>query len=553
MEDIFLYPGTMLHKKENSVKDRGNILDFASHRAGDDGFHKAFASLDRINGPCRLTLIWRKNKRPRNWEAHHFLLIFNHEGIKEYWTEEISPQGLWSYENRLGFKALELDFAEALSLLQDAYLQNIRFKTKIAGGLNEKQILAMQSLAVDESIRTQVNLHILPAELDECRLTNIYLMALKRLDLSLVYDLSTPQRQKVLGDRFTYLLHGEREFEAATFLRTRIISVEKTEDIFLAEATVIFSNAVEEIVRHHYQIQLLKGENGYRVHDIQLLKREVLDPAHPDNPLYYKVYAYLYKHKSKEKLRKWFSFQASIFLSGELASWELYKWLKGGSEPWEEYDFSRAISAEFYLSDAELLVFSRYPENLAGISRLMSEDLPGQLELEDQYYLDNSVLLEKILYCEGRTCTLSSLLKSKRAKSHILILDAREQKRFTAEVLQLSRKTVRLEKNFNYYLLEKNNMLAELYSAGTWQKVTIYNGYWEEELCKLTQRYRFVDVISDHEIEGYFDLFTPPLTEKRKWEIFKRLQLLEKEAGMIRAMGLVPSVKNAAYQLGVVI
>ena len=93
----------------------------------------AYTTLDRNCGKCGLIILWEKRLPKKELELHTFLLSFNSEGIKRYKMKKLLTLQSQNWEDNLvGY--VRIDFFEAVSLLQDAYKQNIKFGTRPADG-----------------------------------------------------------------------------------------------------------------------------------------------------------------------------------------------------------------------------------------------------------------------------------------------------------------------------------------------------------------------------------------------------------------------------------
>jgi len=537
---------------------QGGSLQYHLHCSADSclrsfRFYKAFVTQGRADGTCRLYVLWQKGKQRKTLLIQNYLLCFNHHGLKEYQVEEVRDLSLQGWLNRLDCKVVNISLAEAASLIQDAAEQNKRFHTRIPQGLSSNHpLLEFDTLGVDHS---KLSYRLLPRPMDVRMFTNLYLSAWRRLDRSLLYDLAHPEKQQALGSRSEYLRDGEDGLSSWTFLRTGLNEIKTQGRRNMVTAYAVVCTPQDELLRISYQLEILEEKGRYSLLEFKELERENLSALHPDNPLNYQVYATLYRHSCKEEIESWLAQQSGVFLAGELTSGEVYKWLNGGPDPWEEYVFSQSISAELYLTSKELLVFSQKPEKLAGIIRLLAEDLPGKVMIQGQYHLNISQLYAKLLAAQewGGCKELGPRLQDYKASSMILLLEPREIERFKTHIGRVAAAVLNIGQGAAYYFIEKERLKAELYSVGRWLKLSIYGGTGEEELAVFKDSFNIVDVIRDSELGNHYDLFTPPLSEERKWVIFRQLRLLSQEAGLIKKMGIVPSVREAAEKLGVVI
>jgi len=526
------------------------LSDYSADGLGKCRFQKAFVTQERAAGMCRLFLIWQRGRRRRSLQVHQYLLCFNHEGIKDYQVEDISYLGLRGWENRLGYPMVSLGLAEAASLIKDAYEQNKRYRTKAPSGIGSSHLLLdFDTEGVEPS---RISYGLFPPKVNVEMFTNIYLSALKRLDWGLLYDLAHGERQSKLGTRLDYLRNHEDELSQCTFLRTGITAVEVQGRISWVKAYVILSTPGDELLRIYYQLKILEENSYYYVVDLRELDREELTPSHRDNPLNYPVFATLYRHHCKEEIARWLEEQPGLFLSGELNDGEAYKWLNGGLEPWEEFDCTQAISAEFYLTKEELLIFSQQPEKLAGITRLLTEDLRGTLLLQGQYYLKISEIYARMFIEDNcnSPAKLANLLQEQQADSMLLHVEPRQKGRFMAYIGKMAAKSVKLGPGASYHVLQDSQFLAELYAAGNWLKICVYRGDGTGMLARFKAGFHLVEVIKDRELDNHYDLFTPPLSDQRRWMIFRRLHQLGTEAGFIKRMRLVASVRVRRHARG---
>lgn len=519
------------------------------------GFYKAFASLDRAEGCCRLTLFWKKGKRGRRGlEAHTYLLRYNHEGVKEYRVEDFSTPGIKGWRNRIAYETVRLSFSEAAALIQDAYSQNIRFQSKPAAGFKEDHFLLEYD--TEGVARQELISKLMPSDLQPEQFAHIILAGMRRLDKTLLYDSASQELQQELGSRKAYISDGEEESSHFTFLQTSVAALESAGPVYRAKAYAVVSTPADEIIRIVYELKFLRQLAGYSLLGLTEVDRERLGADHPANPLNYCVFSTLYHHSNADLIRRWLREQPGIILSGELPNSEVYKWLNGGSEPWEEFNLTLSVSAEFLLNAKELLIYAQNPLNLASIERLIAEDLAPFLEYSGKYYLPVSDLYPVIIEELSANDTwpgIGQIFRDKRAETEILQISPLEKKQLMQEMENQSGKGLRLGLDTYYYPIRAGDLRGDVYLCGRWIKLNMFTGDWgREEISNLRSRFSIINLIQDFELENRLDLFTLPISEQRMWQIFRTLAILTREAEVFREMGLVPNVKEMAKRMGVV-
>ncbi|MFZ5753242.1 MAG: hypothetical protein ACOY3J_03290 [Bacillota bacterium] len=542
-------------------------------------FLKAFASRDRFEGKCTLTVVWTSGETKPVIEAQHFLLNFNHVGIKEYYCKKHptpgsygkSTRGTCSYHTLAGMAKekvreeeaagnfQELTLLEAAALLQDAYGQNLRFNTQPAPGISDYGGLLQYE--TDHLIRRELIHKFYGSHLTARTLGNIYLRGLKNMDAALLYDLSSQERQAALGERSQFIFNYGEELKNYTFLRTQVTGLEKEQGKILLSAYVIVNTPQDEIVKISYNLTLVKVKNYYYYVDkFAEIGRQELANSDSDNPLNYRVFCSAYHISSVKKIQDWLESQKDILLTGEFESGYCYKWLTGERSAVNSYDITDGIVGEFILRERELLIYAKNPVELVQVEERIKNDLSRHLTLQDKYYLPVQDVYRTVVY---HNCLDRVLLENysdgsvSKGRANWAVFYVEDYKKCLYQLQQRTINRLQLD-NHTWYLWIKDKISpstlmtkqVEYYLAKHWVKVNVFNGTLEEELRELD--IPVTEIIYGIELENYYDLFTPPVSEERKWEIYKGLHRIHKESIMGR-MGFIPRPKEIAQKLGSVI
>ncbi len=371
--------------------------------------------------------------------------------------------------------------------------------------------------------------------------TNIYFTALRRMDKALL---------KKLGLREEFLVTFDKDWSGFTFLKSKILRIEKKGQQGIVVVSVIVCTAEEEIMKIHYQLVLQEGEQGLAVADFQEVKRTVLLMDHPENPLNYRVFCSVYAISSAGLIRNWLESNPDIFLTGEFAKGDCYKLLKVEDCPRQCFDVTAGIVSEFILTKHELIIYAPQAAKLAGMEFLLARDLKKGVVFQQKYYLPvrelyktviSGASLERLLQEEKRQPNLHSFQAFSAFicwKSSELILDYLRKE--ATEKQQLDRETW-------YFIKERRKTdnqeeaagFIEYYVSGNWVRINAYNEDLEKELKRFRGK---VELIQEEALQEE--------DAERKWKIYKLLNLMAKEAPSLKEMGIVPSVKAIAWRLG---
>jgi hypothetical protein len=522
------------------------------------GEYSAYVSSGRESVQCALVFRREKNSLRKEYEMHNFILAFNHEGLKQYHAQNVNCIGMCDGREELpGY--VRLEFLEAVALLQDAYKQNCRFGTKPAGDLASYQFLLNHDTAsVDRGLLLR---KLFVQQLTPAEFTHVLLHALRRLDIALLYDLSSARGREALGERDDFIATFGERMSLYTFLKTRFRGAEKADGRMITTAEVMVCTPEEEVIKIVYRFVLREEPNGLVVDEFVELQRETLSTEHPENPLNYFVFCSAYTIPAAVWLRDWLVNLPEVFLTGEFEIGECYKLLKTDDSPLQGFDVTDGIICEFILTEQELLIYASKAVNLARMERLLADELRQKAVFTQKYYLPVRELyktvitgdsLQKIFRVHAERNTVGeqddkfsmssafSCLKNKRDVLNLLREEATER--------------VKLDTDMWYFIKEKRDKktkqvcgFIEYYLNGNWLRINACGYALEEELKRFAEKAEF---ILDKELKIYYETFSTQISSERKWQIYKMLQAMAKEAPALKEMGKIPSVKAAALELG---
>ena len=520
----------------------------------------AYTTLDRAYGKCGLIILWEKKIPKKELEMHTFLLNFNSEGIKRYMVKRLLTLQSQNWEDNLvGY--VRIDFSEAVSLLQDAYKQNVKFGTRPADGW-EKYSYFLDS--EDPDIDRERFLDKLSFNnLNPIEFTNIYLAAIKRLDNAVLYDLSSSERQKRLGQRDDYLIYAGEDLAGYTLLKSKVISSEKLGKRRLVSVFIIASTPQDEIIKIDYTLVLIRTGKTLYLDNFQELNRTILSVDDPENPMNYRVFCSIYHLSSYAHIlvRSWLEDNAEIFLTGEFEGGTCYKLLKPEEVASKSFDAISGIVCEFMLTDHELFIYAQKPFHLAKMERSLPLALKDKVFFKQKYNLP----IRKLYKAAIMGMPLEELLKKKVWETGATVFSAFSAFLFWKGYGQIFDKlknealhVLQLDREAWYFFIERKSsgseeapVYLEYYISGNWLRLNVFNGNIAEELNKLGP---YVDVVKEYEFQKQYGIFNAPsLGKERQWEMFKMLNLMGREAPSLKAMGLIPSVRGMARRLGTLV
>ena len=516
-------------------------------------FYQAFASQDRVEGRCTLIILWKTSGNKRELAEHTYVLHFNHEGIKEQRIGKISRAAHLFRRNDTSFDYAQLTYLEAAALIQDAWQQNTRFKTAPGEGQHDFYLLGQNTAGVDRKVLFN---KIAPHKYGPRAIVNIYLSAIRRMDNSLLYDISSFNRQHILGDRTEYILKCNEEYVDYSCLRSGIKAIGRSGKNVILSAYAIFSTREEEMIKINFQVVIIKHDEQYYIDDFKVLNQEALNDGHPDNPLHYPVFCSVYGLSNRETVEDWLERASNIFLTGEIKDSSCYKELKERINSWQDFNIADRIIGEFILTADKLIVFAKKPGDLARAEKSAARHVDSHMRRYAKYYLPVRELYGAVLSNDDR-CLEQSLLKY-RADS--ALIDFGQNQYISG--LRLHRRDSRVWLGADSYYAfcqkagstgEQKLTQVEYYISGKWIKINVFGGKAEAEITQLRKERKDLTInriIYDYEWEDSYEASACFVSEQRKWEIYKSLWQLSKENNIIREMGLVPALKDVAGIMG---
>jgi len=519
----------------------------------------AYTTLDRPYGKCGVIILWEKRMPKKEMEMHTFLLSFNSDGIKRYALKRLLSLQRQNWEDNLvGY--VRIEFAEAVSLLQDAYQQNVRFGTAPAEGWEKySSFLKKSVLEID---RPKLLQKLALNNLNPVEFTNIFLSALKRMDNAVLYDLSSTERKKKLGVREDYLLYTDLNLAQYTFLRSKVTNKEKLGKRRLVSAFIIVCTAQDKIVKIEYSLVLIRWGKSLFVESFRELTHTILGADHPENPMNYPVFCSIYQltYANKAIVRNWLESNTDIFLTGEFEGGSCYKLLKPEEIPSKSFDAISGIICEFMLTENEMYLYAQKPFHLAKMERSLPLALKDKVSFKQKYYLP----VRKLYKAGLMGLSLEEILKKSVEATDVNTVAAFSACLFWKGYGHVFDKlknealyTLQLDRDAWYFFIERNNpgpepsfVYVEYYISGNWIRLNSFNGNIATELDKLGP---YIDVIKESDFDKKQDTYNTSLSGERKWKIYKMLNLMAREAPSLKAMGLVPSVRGMALRSGTLV
>ncbi|MCR4441555.1 MAG: hypothetical protein QHH10_05345 [Peptococcaceae bacterium] len=520
---------------------------------GGETFHKSYVSLDRLEGMCRLIILWKNRARQREFKMHSFVLRFNHEGISEHRIETIRGSGRETDLNTNLKEYVPVTLLEAAALVQDAYRQNLRFNTCPAGGINRNFfLLEYDTGGVD---RSRLLDKLSAARLTPGMFVHVYLAAFRRMDNGLLYDFSSEQRRRQLGPREDFLLDYGEEYRSFTFLKTGIAGFEIKEETGFVKTFAVIITPQEDIVKITFNMRLLISGERFLVDLFEEESRRGMTGDDPENPFNYEVFCSIYSVSGMDSLKRWLDSDPKFFLSGEQHNFLSYKRLDGGGSACRGFDITDRINCEAILSQDEMVVFAKNSQNLVQLEKLAAVQLCGAVKLRSKYHLPVQFLYEHIynrepgrkLVSEGR----SGWRKYRAVSALVYLGDCPVLPEWFRQQAKI--KMALGEGTWYYFGQEGHSGIREYYLSGSWLVLYAYRGKLLDEVERLQKDLRQRFVVYDYEIENYYDLFNPPLSGQKKWLIYGMVQKFCREKRLLTKIAFIPSLKEVVKKMGGVV
>lgn len=497
-------------------------------------FLQAFASPERIEGKCRLALVFQNLFPRRELEIHLLTLCFNHEGVKEYVVRTCPSARRQLLLKTLSAGNVSINLPEASALVQDAYRQNVGFQTRPAAGFTKDYPLLKIDAA--QATGSQLVRKLCVQKISPLKFVRLYLSALRRLDSGLLYDLSTAEHQKSLGSRAEFFLQ-EREERYYTYYRSMVCEIKEQKEFIHALASIVVNSTEDVLLRITYRIVLVNTDSGYLVHDFYEERREVLSASDPDDPQNERVFYTAYQlREDSSKLSCWLDKEPDIFLAGEREGGEYYKWLKNADFPWSDFSRSASTFAEIYLFPREVVIFARKARNLMLAEKSLGGQWGDQLVFNHKGYLRRQDLDRALL-------ARSEQFTDRERESHaVLVMLQVEQEGIYASLACKAEYVECLGDRAWYFFFQGRgpgeNSVVEIYLIERWIKINAFRGEIEQAIDWLKTICCIREVIYQDKLK--YDL---PQT-KRTWRMMGSLRRFNRAAEKVRHPALKIDLKQ---------
>ncbi|MGI6224935.1 MAG: hypothetical protein ACOYJ1_01640 [Peptococcales bacterium] len=503
---------------------------------------QAFVSPTRLTGACVLVFITELDEE---YQAHYFSLFFNHLGIKEYFQYcSKNKADLLSVINKQGL--VPIDFLSGLRLLEDAYGQNQRFKTKPASGFSQykKFFLGRMDEAEDAQKLDKIEfkpLVLAQEELNPERVINAYFLALKNMDAALVYDLTASILQKKFGSRGEFITNWFNPFEKYIFIKSIPINWETGQDRAKGSYKLVASNENDELEKIDFRFELIKTNGCWRLLDVKV---ECLSPINNEdtlNPLNYQVHAAIFKIDNYHQIKCIFDNWPDIHLTGEFNEGYCYKWFKAGNLLDIGIDVAKDIYGEFILTNKELVIFGANLKNITEVCHHFHEQVQkennnigfflrakGFCKVRDVYQVitDPDFSLGSMLVAKSKMYYTKlidfqhwyTFLKNK-AIEHF-VLDSKIQVFHLGE--REDKFEVLLYKNHAFFFCYNDSLeILTDYLANIQEdirKISSELEYWDEK-----EKWEYYKLISSLSKDPYTKVFVPHAAQ---WQVTKKMRIV---------------------------
>lgn len=338
---------------------------------------KCFVSPTRLRGNCILVFLV---KTSQEYQAHYFVLLFNHLGVKEYFHHRSFREN----ELLANIKRMHLvpvDIVEGVHLLKEAYLHNQRHGTKAARSFFQyKNFLGkISGLSAINHQRLVYKLH--EGEIKPFNIINAYLLALKNMDAALIYDLASADLQKKLGDRTQFLQNWCHPLEKYLFIKSVFEQSTIKDNRISQQIGLIACTENEELRKITFQFELVKINQEYYIDNVEIKGIRSLSMDDPLNPLNTLVYVAVFNFTCPETIEKFLREEEDIHVTGEFAGGVCYKWFRTEDPIEKGIDVSKDVYGEFILTGKELIVFGESLTNVTEICYLLADKLKQTKEL----------------------------------------------------------------------------------------------------------------------------------------------------------------------------
>lgn len=499
---------------------------------------QAFASTERIEGKCLLALVFQNLFPRRELEIHLLTLAFNHEGVKEYIVRTCPLSKRQFLLKTLSAGNVSINLLEASALIQDAYKQNVGFQTRPAAEFTEEYPLLKIDAA--ETAGSQLVRKLCVQKMSPVMFVRLYLSAMRRLDSGLLYDLSTPERQKALGNRVEFFMQ-EREERYYTYHSSMVCEIKEQKDYIDVLANVVVNTAEEVLARITYRIVLVNTDSGYLVHNFYEVGREVLPASDPDDPqnerFFYTVYQLREDSSRLSRLDK----EPDIFLAGEREGGEYYKWLKSADFPWMDFNRTASMFAGIYLFPREVVIFARKARNLMLAEKSLGLQWGAQLVFSHKGYLRKQDLDRALFTKRGQFVD-----RDRESHAASAFLQAERKGIYVALACEAEYVECLGDQSWYFFFQGRGpgeNSAVEIYLIDCWIKINAFRGEIEQAIDWVKNICCIHEVIYQHDLECEL-----PLT-KRTWRMMGSLRRFNRAADKLKHPALRIDLKQLYSRL----
>jgi hypothetical protein len=511
--------------------------------------------MERAAGKGELIILWRNSNKSKQVAAYRLKVSFNHEGVQRCRTGMMQKHEI-DYSFAQARYCTMLTLPEAVSLLQDAHAQNLRYANLPAAEQESYQfILEYSTAALD---RTALTHRLLGNKMSLHAFVNVYLAAFRRMDTALLYDCSGVGRRKRLGPRESFILTYGEAYNGMTFLRSSLASIEIYSDFYSVDAFFVVITPEEEIMKIKFSLIIKEcGGGQYCVERFTEISREILDGEHPDNPFNYWIHCSVFKIGHENNIINWLNNESGVLLTGETESCCVFKWLYDAVNPEQDFNINDKILAEYIVQKDELIIFAKKPYNLLQAEKKAAECAPDCLKLQKKYYMPVQQLYRYVYAsCPDWRDTQDDPCCLKKYEAYSALLYLADEGSLWEYWHRCADGKAGLGPHSSYVFSggwEYNiSSFKEYYLSKNWLKVYAYGDDALMEIERLKNHLPIIDFISDQELANYFDLFNPVVSEQRKWYIYGVLRRFYHEKNDLHKLKLVASFEDVLRVFGTI-
>ncbi|NPV89998.1 MAG: hypothetical protein HPY50_04390 [Firmicutes bacterium] len=353
-----------------------------------DQLFMALASRTRLQGQVTLVMAWRQ--ADTKLDVRYFVLKYGDEGIFRYFrVNDLSEEGFLAENNLRKGELLQVSYAEACYLLQEAFRHNL------SGGKHAARPIFQYRRWLEEEVQLtndeieRLTYRLKLGKTSPAQVVNAYLLAENNNDWGLLYDLSPVRSTVRRQGRADYISgHLAGDTPGKGYLHTSIIS----ESIKRKTAEVrvyTVRESEDKLFKSESAFTLYREESEWKVARVKQISNQEMGENDPGNPLNYEVYCSLYDVQDSAEVQAFLAEMPEVDLFGEFPAGLHYRWGQHPNPLVEGINVSSSIFGEFVLAEGELLVIAQDRNNLDAICSLLENRLAdNSVTYRQQYYLD---------------------------------------------------------------------------------------------------------------------------------------------------------------------